>query len=192
MLTTTKKLLKYLLPCNNKPLLTTSYSYPFFDSTFTPNKSPPAPNSRNILITAALPYVNNTPHLGNIIGGILSADCYARYCRLRGYNTLFISGTDQYGTTTQIKALKEKKKPEEICEQYHKEHKEVYSWFDIQFDHFSRTSIPVHTDITNQIFAGLFKNGYVKKQTIKQFHCHHCNLTLADRYVKGTCKNCNK
>lgn len=39
----------------------------------------PCPEKRNILITAALPYVNNTPHLGNIIGGILSADCYAKY-----------------------------------------------------------------------------------------------------------------
>ena len=60
----------------------------------------PKPNNRNVLITAALPYVNNTPHLGNIIGAILSGDTYARYCRMRGYNTLFICGTDEYGTTT--------------------------------------------------------------------------------------------
>ena len=40
------------------------------------------------LITSALPYVNNVPHLGNIIGSVLSADVYARYCRLRGYDTL--------------------------------------------------------------------------------------------------------
>jgi leucyl-tRNA synthetase len=69
-------------------------------TSFSPNKLTPKQNCRNILITAALPYINNTPHLGNIIGAILSADCYARYCRMRGYNTLFISGTDDYGTTT--------------------------------------------------------------------------------------------
>jgi methionyl-tRNA synthetase len=61
---------------------------------FIPNSSTPTHSNRNILITAALPYVNNKPHLGNLIGGILSADCYARYCRLRGYNTIFVSGTD--------------------------------------------------------------------------------------------------
>jgi methionyl-tRNA synthetase len=39
----------------------------------------PQPNKRNILITSALPYVNNVPHLGNIVGCVLSADVFARY-----------------------------------------------------------------------------------------------------------------
>ena len=58
---------------------------------------------RNVLITSALPYVNNVPHLGNIIGCVLSADCYARYCRARQLNTLFVCGTDEYGTATEAK-----------------------------------------------------------------------------------------
>jgi methionyl-tRNA synthetase len=56
------------------------------------------------LITAALPYVNNVPHLGNIIGALLSADVFARYKRLLGENVLFIGGTDEYGTATEVKA----------------------------------------------------------------------------------------
>ena len=67
------------------------------------------------LITSALPYVNNVPHLGNIIGSVLSADVYARYCRLRGYDTLYICATDEYGTATEIKALESKTTPQEIC-----------------------------------------------------------------------------
>ena len=59
---------------------------------------------KNVLITSALPYVNNSPHLGNIIGCVLSGDVYARYCRLRGYNTIYICGSDEYGTATEIKA----------------------------------------------------------------------------------------
>jgi methionyl-tRNA synthetase len=39
---------------------------------------------RNVLVTSALPYVNNVPHLGNIVGAVLSADVFARFCRLRG------------------------------------------------------------------------------------------------------------
>ncbi len=66
------------------------------------NKTPSPPQ-----ITSALPYVNNVPHLGNIIGCVLSADCYARYCRSRGYNTVFVCGTDEYGTATETKALEE-------------------------------------------------------------------------------------
>lgn len=52
----------------------------------------PEPNGRNILITSALPYVNNVPHLGNLIGSVLSADVFARYCRARGLKTLYVCG----------------------------------------------------------------------------------------------------
>lgn len=122
----------------------------------------PIPGRRNILITSALPYVNNVPHLGNIIGcnlspksiysilfffsiyflfevtcgdflllygrklslfwifneGVLSADVFARYCRLRGYNTIYICGTDEYGTATETKAMEENCSPEEICDKF--------------------------------------------------------------------------
>ena len=63
----------------------------------------PKAGERNVMITSALPYVNNVPHLGNIIGCVLSADVYARYCRVTGYNTLYICGTDEYGTATETK-----------------------------------------------------------------------------------------
>lgn len=58
---------------------------------------------RNLLITSALPYVNNVPHLGNIVGSVLSADCYARFARSRGYNCIYMCGTDEYGTATETK-----------------------------------------------------------------------------------------
>lgn len=78
------------------------YKLALFSSSkfYVPNTGDPEPGRKNVLITAALPYVNNTPHLGNIIGGVLSADVYARYCRMRGYNVMFVCGTDEYGTTT--------------------------------------------------------------------------------------------
>lgn len=52
----------------------------------------PEPGKRNILITSALPYVNNVPHLGNIIGSVLSGDVFARYYRARGLKTLYVGG----------------------------------------------------------------------------------------------------
>ena len=51
------------------------------------------------LITSALPYVNNIPHLGNLLQ-VLSADVFARFCRSKGYDTMYICGTDAYGTAT--------------------------------------------------------------------------------------------
>lgn len=105
-----------------------------------PKVGNPEKGKRNILITSALPYVNNIPHLGNIIGCVLSADVYARYCRQRGYNTLFVGGTDEYGTATETKAKEEGLTPREICNKYYNIHNEVYKWFDISFNHFGRTS----------------------------------------------------
>jgi len=145
---------------------------------------------KKILITSALPYVNNIPHLGNLIQ-VLSADVYARYCRLRGYDTLYVCGTDEYGTATETRALEEGITPQELCDRYYRVHSDVYQWFNIAFDSFGRTSTPKHTEITQSIFLGLDKNGYIKEKTIEQTYCESCDRFLADRYVRGICPHYN-
>ena len=65
----------------------------------------PEEGKNNILITSALPYVNNVPHLGNVIGSVLSTDVFARYCKARGYPTLYVCDTDEYGTTSRRRLL---------------------------------------------------------------------------------------
>ena len=155
-----------------------------------PNKGQPVledDSKKNILITSALPYVNNVPHLGNIIGCVLSADVFARFMRLMGYNTLYVCGTDEYGTATETKALQEKCTPQQLCDKYHALHKAIYDWFDIDFDTFGRTSTQFHTDITQEIFLDLQKNNCIKKEEIEQYRCNKCNITLSDRYIYGTC-----
>lgn len=141
------------------------------------------------LITSALPYVNNIPHLGNLIQ-MLSADVFARFCRSRGYDTLYVCGTDEYGTATETRAIEEKKTPRELCDYYYKQHDEIYKWFDIAFDKFGRTSNQECTEITQSIFKDLDKNGYITEHTNKQLFCPKCNMYLADRFVEGTCPKC--
>ncbi|PQQ07090.1 putative methionine--tRNA ligase isoform X1 [Prunus yedoensis var. nudiflora] len=147
----------------------------------------PIPGKRNVLITSALPYVNNVPHLGNIIGCVLSADVFARYCRLRGYNTVYICGTDEYGTATETKAMEEKCSPQEICDKYHAIHREVYEWFNISFEKFGRTSTPQQTEVCQEIFKKLLENGWLSENTMQQLYCDTCKRFLADRLVEGTC-----
>lgn len=141
------------------------------------------------LVTSALPYVNNIPHLGNLIQ-VLSADVYSRFCRLRGYETMYVCGTDEYGTATETRAQEEGKTPRELCDYYHAIHSDIYAWFGIAFDHFGRTSTPQQTEITQGIFLDLEKNGYIKEHTIEQLYCSKCARFLADRYVRGTCPSC--
>ncbi|MBR5645554.1 MAG: methionine--tRNA ligase [Treponema sp.] len=141
------------------------------------------------LITAALPYVNNIPHLGNIIQS-LSGDVFARFCRNRGYDTIYICGVDEYGTATETKALEEGKEPRALCNHYYQEHTKIYKWFNINFDKFGRTSNPQCTEITQSLFNDLDKAGYIKEHANKQLFCTKCNMFLADRYVDGTCPKC--
>ncbi|XP_071736349.1 probable methionine--tRNA ligase [Rutidosis leptorrhynchoides] len=151
-----------------------------------PTKLPIA-GKRNILITSALPYVNNVPHLGNIIGCVLSADVFARYCKLRGYNAIYVCGTDEYGTATETKALEENCTPKEICDKYHAIHRDVYNWLNISFDEFGRTSTPQQTDVCQDIFKKLLENNWLSENTMQQLYCDTCSKFLADRLVEGTC-----
>ncbi len=141
------------------------------------------------LITSALPYVNNIPHLGNLIQ-MLSGDVFARFCRLRGYDTLYICGTDEYGTATETRALEEKKSPRELCDYYFAEHTKIYDWFHIDFDKFGRTSNDECTEVTQGLFNDLDKAGLITEHTNKQLFCSHCNMFLSDRYVRGICPKC--
>uniref|UniRef100_F7EDY6 Methionine--tRNA ligase, cytoplasmic n=1 Tax=Ornithorhynchus anatinus TaxID=9258 RepID=F7EDY6_ORNAN len=150
----------------------------------------PVPGERNVLITSALPYVNNVPHLGNIIGCVLSADVFARYARLRQWNTLYVCGTDEYGTATETKAMEEGLTPQQICDKYHALHATIYRWFAISFDHFGRTTTPQQTTIAQDIFQRLLARGFLHTATVAQLRCERCARFLADRFVEGVCPFC--
>ena len=142
------------------------------------------------LITSALPYVNNVPHLGNLTQ-VLSADVFARFCRLRGYETLYICGTDEYGTASETRAMQEGVTPRELCDKYHEIHKEIYKWFNISFDYFGRTSTEKQTEIVQHIFNKVDENGYITEREMTQLYCPTCKRFLADRFVGGECPHCH-
>ncbi|XP_026121704.1 methionine--tRNA ligase, cytoplasmic isoform X1 [Carassius auratus] len=150
----------------------------------------PQEGKRNVLLTSALPYVNNVPHLGNIIGCVLSADVFARYGRLRGWNLLYVCGTDEYGTATENKAREEGLTPQEICDKYHAVHAEIYQWFQIDFDFFGRTTTERQTEIAQDIFWRLHERGFLLEDTVEQLRCESCQRFLADRFVEGECPHC--
>ena len=142
------------------------------------------------LITAALPYVNNVPHIGNIVGSHLPADIFARYCRLKGRETLFIGGTDEHGSPSEIAAEKAGITPKELCDTFYAIHKEIYEWFDISYDNFSRTSKPIHHELTKAFFLELQKNGFISEQKMHMPYCLKDKRFLADRFVEGKCPHC--
>ncbi len=142
------------------------------------------------LITAALPYINNVPHLGHIVGSHLPADIFARYCRAKGHETLFIGGTDENGSTSEIAAFKLNVSIEKFSDKLYEEHKKIYDWFDISYDNFSRTSRDIHHKTVKEFFKVINKKGFIEKNEMKVFYSPEENMFLPDRYVVGECPKC--
>ena len=143
-----------------------------------------------ILVTSALPYINGVPHLGHMVGCLLPSDIYARYMRMMGNEVLYIAGTDEHGTTSEVGALKEGMDVQSYCDMYHERHARTYKDFNLSFDYFGRTSSPQNQEITYQIFEQLDKNGYIEERSIKQIYSVDDRMFLADRYITGTCPHC--
>ena len=144
-----------------------------------------------MLVTSALPYVNNVPHLGNIIGCVLSADAYARWARARGHTTLFVCGTDEYGTATETKALEEGTTPGAVCDKYHSIHAATYAWFRISTDAFGRTPTFHQTAIAQSLFRAAGDAGMLVENTVDQLYSEAAGTFLADRFVIGKCPKCS-
>lgn len=121
---------------------------------------------------------------------MLSADIFSRYNKARGRPTLYVCGTDEYGTATETQALKEGVTPEELCAKYNKIHAEVYEWFEIGFDIFGRTPTKHHTEISQHIFTQLHERNLLAEHVNSQPFCEKHGKFLADRFVEGTCPKC--
>ena len=147
-------------------------------------------NYNRILVTSALTYANGYTHLGHIAGSILPADMFVRYCRLAGYDVLYICGSDEYGTAIEMSAIKEGITPEEIVDKYHAANKLAYEQLGMSFDIYSRTSTELHKKTSQGFFLNLYLKGFLKQKTEKQLYSEKENRFLADRFVIGTCPNC--
>lgn len=147
-------------------------------------------NKEKRLITASLPYINNLPHLGHIVGSHLPADIFARFCRMKGYETLFIGGTDENGSASEIAADNLGVDIDIFSKKLHEEHKRIYEWFAISYDNFSRTSSKIHHRTVRDFFKEIYKYGFIKEGKIKVFYSIEEQRFLPDRYVKGVCGKC--
>lgn len=143
-----------------------------------------------VLITSALPYINGVPHLGHMVGCLLPSDVYARYMRMMGNEVLYICGTDEHGTASEVGALKENMDIEEYCNKYHARHKQTYQDFNLSFDYFGRSSSEQNKEMTYHIFEQLDKNGFIKEETMKQVYSVDDKMFLADRFITGICPHC--
>ncbi len=143
-----------------------------------------------ILITSALPYINGVKHLGNLVGSMLPADVYARYCRAAGHEVLFICATDEHGTPAELAAIEAGQTVADYCAEQHDIQKTVGAGFSLSFDHFGRSSSRANRELTQHFCEVLEANGLIDERTSNQVYSIDDRRFLPDRYVEGTCPNC--
>ena len=142
------------------------------------------------LITSALPYVNNVLHIGHLIGCLLPSDVYARFCRAMGRDVLYIGGSDEHGTPSEVGAKKENMSVEDYVEKYRTKHLEAVRDFNLSFDLFGRTHTKLHEKLIHELFERLDSLGMITEKSSMQPYSVNEKKFLADRYVIGTCPKC--
>jgi methionyl-tRNA synthetase len=147
--------------------------------------------NEKIFIGVAWPYANGSLHVGQIAGAYLPADIFARYHRLKGNDVLMVSGSDQHGTPTTIKAEQEGKTPQEIADFFQREFLDCWQRLGISFDLYTTTGTKNHAEVAQDIFLKLLEKDYLYKDTVSQAYCSKCRRFLPDRYIEGTCPHCN-
>lgn len=143
------------------------------------------------LITSAIPYINGIKHLGNLVGSQLPADLYARYLRARGHEVLFLCATDEHGTPAELAAAKAGKPVAEYCREMHAVQAEIAKGFRLSFDHFGRSSSPQNHHLTQHFAGRLDAAGLIEEVFEQQVYSNADGRFLPDRYIEGTCPNCD-
>jgi methionyl-tRNA synthetase len=145
---------------------------------------------RKVLVTSAWPYINVTPHLGNLVGSVLSADVTARYYRLRGDDVLMVSGSDTHGTPIEVEAIKQGITPKELTDRNHARVSELFCSWEASFDNYTSTESPIHKEFVQNLLLKIQKNGYIFDQDTQMLYCEHDQRFLPDRFVEGKCPYC--
>jgi len=143
-----------------------------------------------ILITSALPYINGVKHLGNLAGSMLPADVYARAMRLMGHEVLYICATDEHGTPAELAAQAADMSVADYCDKMHDAQKQSGANFKLSYDYFGRSSAPSNHALTQHFAHILEDNNLIEERVSKQVYSNADGRFLPDRYVEGTCPNC--
>ena len=146
--------------------------------------------SKRYTVTAALIYANGPIHIGHLAGCYVPADIYVRYLRATGAEVAFVSGTDEHGVPITIRAKKEGLTPQAVVDKYYTQIKQSFADFGISFDVYSRTSLPIHHETSQEFFKTIYdKDGFIE-ETSEQYYDEVAEQFLADRYIVGTCPVC--
>ena len=146
--------------------------------------------TKSVLTAVAWPYANGPRHIGHVAGFGVPSDVFARYQRMTGANVLMVSGTDEHGTPLLVQAEKEGLTVQELADRYNRQIVHDLAGLGLSYDLFTRTTTRNHYAVVQELFRGLYDNGYMVKKTTMGAISPSTGRTLPDRYIEGTCPIC--
>lgn len=124
-------------------------------------------------ITTPIFYVNDAPHIGHAYTTV-TADAIARWHRLLGDETMFLTGTDEHGLKVQRAAEENGRTPVEHADITSQRFRDTWDSLDIAYDQFIRTTEPRHHLATQELLTKVKENGYIYKDTYAGYYCVGC------------------
>ena len=142
--------------------------------------------SNNFYVTTPLYYVNDRPHIGSAYTTLI-ADMIAMYHRMKEDDVFFLTGTDEHGQKVQQAAEKNGISPQEHCDIYAKRFQELWSYFNLSYDDFIRTTEERHEKVVKHVLQDLFDRGEIYKDTYEGWYSVADELFITEKdYEEGT------
>ncbi|MCB4784163.1 MAG: methionine--tRNA ligase [Sulfurovum sp.] len=151
------------------------------------------PSCHKAYITTPIYYVNDIAHIGHAYTTII-ADTLARYSRMSGLETFFLTGTDEHGQKIEESAKAKGKSAQVYADEISATFKNLWDTFDISYDKFIRTTDKDHIKGVQKVFKVMYDNGDIYKDVYKGHYCISCETFFPEiQLVDGEfCPECGK
>ncbi len=146
----------------------------------------------NFFITTPIYYPSGNPHIGHCYTTV-ACDSIARYRRMQGHNVMFLTGTDEHGLKIEQKAKEAGVTPKEYVDDIVAIFKNLWSYMNIKYDRYIRTTDDYHVTAVQNIFKDLYDKGYIYKGKYVGKYCTPCESFWTPSQLKdGKCPDCGR
>lgn len=143
-------------------------------------------------ITTPIYYPSGNPHIGHCYTTV-ACDSIARYRRMQGYDVMFLTGTDEHGLKIEQKAAEKGVTPKEYVDEVVKTFKSLWSFMNVDYDRYIRTTDDYHIKTVQKIFKELYDKGYIYKGEYSGKYCTPCeSFWTESQLVDGKCPDCGR
>lgn len=147
---------------------------------------------KTFYLTTPIYYPSDKLHIGHAYTTV-AGDAMARYKRLRGYDVMFLTGTDEHGQKMERRAQEVGKSPQQFVDQVVAGIQELWKKLEISHDDFIRTTEPRHKEVVERIFSQLLEQDDIYLDTYEGWYCTPCESFFVERQLQsGNCPDCNR